>query len=70
MERGHSAMTDILIRDGKLFSLERGPTDVTSIPPAASLITADDWETLCKQAGGEAALIKELGVTDERQADV
>jgi len=60
--------TLIYIYAGTLQNIERGPTDITGIPPTASLIVeTPEWETMCAEAGGEAALIAELGVTDRRE---
>ena len=38
--------------------------DVMAIPEAASLIAEDDWRRMCKEAGGEAALLKTLGIKE------
>ena len=60
--------TLIYIYKDTLQEIDRGPGDITGIPPTASLIVeTPEWETMCEQAGGEAALIAELGVTDRRQ---
>jgi len=49
--------------------LERGKNDVTGIPPAASLIVAEQWAIMCKEAGGEDKLIASLEVKDVREVN-
>ena len=61
--------TDIYIALGTLGLVERGAHDVTGVPPDASLIVAEAWNTMCKEAGGEAVLIVALGLKDERDAN-
>ena len=38
--------------------------DVMAIPEAASLIAEDDWLRMCKEAGGEAVLLKTLEIKE------
>jgi len=60
----------IYIYSGRLQALARGPGDITRIPPEGSLIvSAPDWATMCDEAGGVAALIAALGVTDMREVE-
>ena len=55
-------MRDIYIYSGIAQYLERSEGDVTGIPSGASLIVAEpEWEVMCKEAGGEAALLETLG---------
>ena len=65
----YTMSTDILLNAGYLVAIDRAPTDVTGVPPEASLIAEALWADLCKEAGGEAALIAELGVIDTRAVD-
>jgi hypothetical protein len=60
-------MPDIYIYNGILQEIERSVGSETGIPPGASLFAGDHWETLCSEAGGEAALIESLGVKDVRE---
>ena len=60
---------DILLNAGYLTAIERSLTDVTGVPPEASLISEALWQQLCIEAGGEAALIEALGVIDTRVVD-
>ena len=63
--------TLIYIYAGVLQNIERGPGDITGIPPGASLIVeAPEWETMCAEAGGEAALIAALGVVTDRREEM
>ena len=38
--------------------------DVMAIPETASLIAEDDWQRMCKEAGGEDVLLKTLGIKE------
>lgn len=59
-------MIDIYVYNGILQAISRSEGDVTGIPPGASLFSEDVWETMCKEAGGESALIDSLGAKDIR----
>ncbi len=59
--------TDIYIYADNLVALTRSPGDLTGIPPEASLFDEAVWATMCREAGGEAALIAALGVVDRRE---
>ena len=61
--------TDIYIYAKELGDIERSEKDVTALPPGASLIAETDWAELCKAAGGEEELIKQLEVIDARIDD-
>ena len=60
----------ILIADGELRTLACSETDNVVVPDDCSLIAPDVWATICQEAGGEPALIAELGVRDMREEDV
>ena len=58
---------DVYINAKLLQLLTRQDGDVTAIPPEASLIVSEpDWFVMCKEAGGEQALIAAMGLTDMR----
>ena len=61
--------TDLYVYAGQLQNLERGKNDVTGIPPAASLIVAEQWAIMCKEAGGEDKLIASLKIKDVREVN-
>lgn len=58
--------TDIYIFASVLQSFERGPGDLTGIPPEASLYCSEIWAIMGKETGGEASLIYGMGVKDVR----
>jgi len=61
----------VYIYENILQNIERGPRDITGIPPGASLIVeAPEWETMCAEAGGEPALIAALGVVTDRREEM
>ena len=59
-------MIDIYVYNGVLQAISRSEGDVTGIPPGASIFSEDVWSTMCKEAGGESALIESIGVKDIR----
>ena len=59
--------TDIYVYNGALTTLQRGPGDITAIPPESSLFAEPVWATMCTEAGGEGMLITELGARDMRE---
>jgi hypothetical protein len=61
-------MLYIYIAAGLLQNITAEPdTEAVVHPPGTSLITDVDWAGMCTAAGGEAALIAQLGVTDIRE---
>ena len=57
-------MEYLLIRESTAWRIDLSAPDVMAIPPTASLVTADDWAVMCKEAGGEEALLQTLGVKE------
>jgi len=53
----------ILIRGNTAWQIAITPPDIVAIPDDASLFSSIDWTALSQAAGGEAALMQQLGVT-------
>jgi len=66
-KEGGKISSDVLLREKRLTSVGRIPTDATALPAGASLLAEADWAACVKAAGGETKLLTELGiVTDDR----
>ena len=62
-------MRHLLIWGATARWIDLSKPDVMAIPPTASLVAEDDWKRMCKDAGGEAVLLKTLGIKEMADDD-
>jgi hypothetical protein len=54
----------------RLTAIECGAKDDVALPPGTSLICEEDWVALSKAAGGEVALLAQLGIVETAAVEV
>lgn len=59
------AYTHIYLSGSRLSRMSLGETATALVAEEDSLIAKEDWLVLCAAAGGEEALMAEMGITEE-----